>query len=232
MENWFGGLVGAAGSLFGGLLNTSSAQAINAANLQQQMYLANNSVSMRVADAKRAGINPLAALGVSSPGFVGATNTDPGAGVAAAGQDISRALMATQDKETKLDAAKEKLINLQIAQMENDVVHGQLVNSTAARQLASVGSAPGVPLPMADPRYEPEVKPAMQRFTSTGGLIVTPSRSVTESQFSALPGLSATPALVGDIGEQNAPVGGTNVTLPPYLLRALTDYSSIYGATP
>lgn len=83
-------LIGGAASIFGGLMNSSSQQAINSANLQQSMYMANNAVSMRVADARRAGINPLAALGVSTPGFVGAAPTDPGAGVGQAGTILSK----------------------------------------------------------------------------------------------------------------------------------------------
>ena len=85
----FSALIMAGGSLLGGFMNTSSAQAINSANLQQSMYMANNAVSMRVADAKRAGINPLAALGVSTPGFAAQTPTDPGQGLMQMGKAVA-----------------------------------------------------------------------------------------------------------------------------------------------
>jgi hypothetical protein len=96
-------LIGGGMSLIGGLMNTSSAQAINTQNLQQQMWLAQNAIQMKVKDANKAGINPLAALGVSSPGFTGAVPTEPGAGLMAAGKGVmSERIDPTVDVARKL----------------------------------------------------------------------------------------------------------------------------------
>lgn len=223
-------LLAGGADIAGGLLNTSSAQAINSANLAQQMFLANNSVSMRVADAKRAGINPLAALGVSSPGFVGATPTEPGSGVAAAGQDISRALMANADKASKRDALETAEIQSRIDQNDAETAY---IRSKTIRALADPGTPiSGVPLPRPNPLFTGDIKPALQRFQTSEGIVVTPSRDVTEAQFSALPGLTATPSLAARVTEQNLPQGGYDLQLPPSVGRSLQDYSSIYGATP
>jgi hypothetical protein len=229
MEGFLGGLVGAVGDVFGGLMNTSSAQAINSANLAQQMFLARNKVSLTVADAKRAGINPLSALGVSSPGFVGATPTDPGAGVAAAGQDIARALEANKDKASKLDDLSRAEMQSRID--ENDA-NTAYIRSKTIRALTDPGTGPGVPLPRSDPRFTSNILPAMQRFQTTSGVVAQPSRSYTESSFSALPGISGTPGVASDIAEQNLPAGGTSLQLPPSVARALQDYSSVYGVSP
>lgn len=224
--------MGAVGDVFGGLMNTSSAQAINSANLAQQMFLANNSVSMRVADAKRAGINPLAALGVSSPGFVGASNTDPGAGVAAAGQDIARAMEANKEKADRLDDLQRAELQSRID--ENDA-NTAYIRSKTVRALASPGTGPGVPLPRPDPRFDPVIHPALSRFQGSDGVVVGPSRDYTESSFSALPGVAATPLVAKDVAAQN--YTGSDYTdysnsVRPDISRAIRDYSNIYGATP
>lgn len=172
--NFLGGLAGGLGSIFGGLMNTSSAQSINSANLANQVMLANTAVRTRVADANKAGINPLAALGVSSPGFVGATATDPGAGVAAAGQDISRALMAMKDRAEKEDDLQKALIQAQIDR-ENASTTGQLLlNSRLARALASPGNGPGF-REVFGPRRDDVTGPATQNVAGAEGPITIPS---------------------------------------------------------
>lgn len=221
MGDFLGGLVGAVGDVFGGLMNTSSAQAINSANLAQQMFLANNSVSMRVADAKRAGINPLAALGVSSPGFVGATPTEPGSGVAAAGQDIARAISANKDRSDKLDDLQRAEIQSRID--ENDA-NTQYIRSKTVRALASPGSPPvrhdAFIGPTAPWLASERPKPALQAFQTQFGTVYTPSREVTESQFSALPGVTATPSLMNAVATANAPEGDA-IAVRPDLFRSV-----------
>lgn len=129
MGDFFGGLLGGLGSIFGGLMNTSSAQAINAANLQQSMFMANNAVAMRVADAKRSGINPLAALGVSTPGFAAQTPTDPGQGLMQAGGKMMGLAMDFDHQE------KMKAIDREKGRADIELAHRQGQRLDMATQL-------------------------------------------------------------------------------------------------
>ena len=57
-------LIGGGASIIGGLMNTSSQQSINAANLQQQIWSAEGGYLPGLrANAEKAGFNPLAVLG-------------------------------------------------------------------------------------------------------------------------------------------------------------------------
>lgn len=80
---------------------------------QQQQNLIHNQIANRVADAKRAGIHPLAALGVSpyspSPQYVGG-HTKRGPDLVRAGQDISRAVSAFQTSHQKRMQTYERMI--------------------------------------------------------------------------------------------------------------------------
>lgn len=155
-------LIGAGASLLGGLLSSSNQQdinqqnianqqAINAQNIAMQKEFAQNGIQWKVDDAKAAGLNPLAALGASTSSFsnvVGSTSqASPafGAGVAAAGQDISRALkdtMAAGDQHT-----------VRMQQLQE--THGELENQLLASQIAKNNSAGagGPPTPAAGQQW-------------------------------------------------------------------------------
>lgn len=72
----FGDVAGAVGSVVGGALglagtasSNANAAAINKFNYEAQKEFAQNSIRWRVADAKAAGLHPLAALGASSSSY-------------------------------------------------------------------------------------------------------------------------------------------------------------------
>lgn len=103
----WGALASAAGSVLGNVAGSwlsgkSNEEAANK-NAEIQRELAQNGLSWRVADARKAGINPLAALGASIPsGQPIAVGTDYGdLGLGRAGQDISRAMQAGMTKEQR-----------------------------------------------------------------------------------------------------------------------------------
>lgn len=81
----FAAAISAGGSLLGGLLGSKSNDKATAANIDAQK----NAVSWRVADAKRAGIHPLAALGVPTAGPVATASNALGEGIAGAGQAVA-----------------------------------------------------------------------------------------------------------------------------------------------
>lgn len=63
--SWWDGLGSVIGGVIGGGLNYFSQQKANEENIKAQREFAQNSISWKVEDAKRAGVHPLAALGAS-----------------------------------------------------------------------------------------------------------------------------------------------------------------------
>lgn len=101
-----------------------------------QREFAQQGLRWKVEDAKAAGVHPLAALGASthsySPVTVGGMSDptpapDIGTPLLSMGQDISRAIAASSDATTR------KMQQLQIASLEEDVVHKKLQNSQLAK---------------------------------------------------------------------------------------------------
>lgn len=129
---------------------------------EYQKMLNENGIRMRVADAKAAGLHPLAAIGAtglsSSPISVGGSpyNVDSGrssrddtgailgAGMANMGQNISRAYLAAQPPEAKVFTAFE------LARQAQQLEHGSLQNDYLKMQMArwsQQGDSPGIPGP-------------------------------------------------------------------------------------
>lgn len=122
-----------------------------------QREFATSGIRWRVQDAKAAGIHPLAALGAQtmsySPQSVGggayeaqkmpryspspASGASPAMGLAAAGQDISRAIQASRDSQQRAEAYQQTMAQLNIQNMG-------LQNLQLASQIARI-SAPGTP---------------------------------------------------------------------------------------
>lgn len=102
-------LIGGGMSLAGGLMNTSSTQAINAANIQNQMWSAQGGyLPGLVANANKAGLNPLAVLGSRGPNMAVQVGTQPGAGLQEFGRDVAR--LDPQMRELQLDERREALL--------------------------------------------------------------------------------------------------------------------------
>ena len=124
-----GGIAGAVGSIAGGalgLLGSSQANAANAAaanlSYQQQKEFAQNGIRWRVADAKAAGIHPLAALGAMPANYTPAAsvaNPPDFSFLADAGQSIGRAMDAKRTQEERVvQQAKQDILAAQ--QMESN----------------------------------------------------------------------------------------------------------------
>lgn len=120
-----------------------------------QREFANNGISWKVEDAKRAGIHPLAALGAqthsASPVGVG-VGLQPDYSQADfaknLGQDVSRAFLATQDSHTR------ELNRLQLASAELDLEGRALDNQIKASQLRKISGpqiGPSLPSPTDSP---------------------------------------------------------------------------------
>lgn len=122
-----GSLIGAGSSLLGGALGSSSADKLNKKNIKLQKKFAQQGVRWRVADAKAAGIHPLAALGLTGSSYSPAFQTDPmGDALAQAGQTIG-----TGVRENRISPVERSIIRKNNA--EADFANAQAALSLQAR---------------------------------------------------------------------------------------------------
>lgn len=151
-------LIGAGSKLIGGYMNSNAQDNANAANAaQNQLNLAyqheanTKNIQWKVADAKAAGIHPLAALGVSAAGGPTATigqtaNTSMGDAVSDAGQDISRAIRASETQQKRAQSFDNAIRALDV---ENRSLNNELLRTRIA--ITKAGTPP--PLPSFDQRW-------------------------------------------------------------------------------
>ena len=132
-----GGAIGAAGSIVGGILGNSAASQASQQNYEAQKEFAQNGIRWRVADAKAAGLHPLAALGAQTPSytpsaFVGDTSF-LGDAAQTFGQGIGRAAEA---KMTARERARERAIADQSVAltMENSRLKNEFLQTQIAAQ--------------------------------------------------------------------------------------------------
>ena len=112
-----GNIISAGANIIGGLLNRKSQkdslkaqQAMADQNIQLQKDFAQQGIRWKVEDAKAAGIHPLYALGANTHSFspvgIGTTGGGDslGSSIAAAGQDIGRAINVARTKKEREQA--------------------------------------------------------------------------------------------------------------------------------
>ncbi len=131
-----GSLISGASSLAGGFLDSSSQSSINdkilanaAKDRQLQRKFAKQGIQWRVNDAKKAGIHPLFSLGASiptySPAPISLGGSSMGAALSNAGQDVGRAVAATQtrperDLAIQRSVLENRLLELQVATLTKE----------------------------------------------------------------------------------------------------------------
>jgi len=167
----------AIGSMFGGGGSSSKrwTNHWNTVAMNMENDRLHNSVAYRVADAKRAGIHPLAAMGMSpssggSPGFnvsVGG-GRDFGAAMKEMGAGLSRAAGATQ---TNLERLQERLL---LSQVEGQEIDNAYKASEISRLQRSAQLPPPMPLPNPTEFYrnKGQAKSSVQKFSQGDGSIV------------------------------------------------------------
>lgn len=167
------------GSIAGSYLTGKSNEKAAEANASIQRELAQNGLSWRINDAKKAGINPLAALGASLPsGNPVAVGTDYGdLGLGAAGQSISRAMKSGMTKEQReMHELNKRLLEVQI--------EGQAIENrnkmTGSPPPMPINTKPDVPLSSAEFPFENKGK----------GYVIEPNRITASGQT----GIEAGPA--------------------------------------
>ncbi len=129
-----GGIVGGAANVVGGILGNNSQSSANSANLdfarqqfEYQKELHKNQLQWRVEDAKKAGLHPMAALGLQSSSFSPVSSNvqaNDYSWIGDLGQSAGYAAMKGKDKEQQRDALllAQKQANLQSEnmQLQND----------------------------------------------------------------------------------------------------------------
>jgi len=132
--------ISAASNLFAGSKQAKANERARAEDYAHQKEFAQSGIQWKVADAKRAGIHPAIALGAQpasySPIGVGDTGTQF---LAAAGQDISRAIDTTRTASSRISAFDQTVQGLTIQKMG-------LENELLASQVAKVKQQIGPPM--------------------------------------------------------------------------------------
>lgn len=150
-------IIGAGSSLFGQSQTNRQAAQNAALNVNMQQQYAAHGLEWKAKDARAAeadtGINALTLLGAPTSSFSSvAGGSDAGAGVAAAGQNIQRALLANTPQAQKMADLEAKLLEAKIANVNSDTTRTMAIASNLATTHAAAGSPAGVPLPPSDPR--------------------------------------------------------------------------------
>lgn len=167
-------LISAGSNLLGGLLGgkKDNSAKIAAQNYAMQKEFAQNGIRWKVADAKAAGIHPLAALGANTlsftPSVVGDTGGGPdwGSTVRAMGQDISRAFDATRTASERAEAElaarnRQALIDSQNARTSEALSDKYEAEASLARMQAlkiAQGQNPPMPGGLTDKSVTPLVE--------------------------------------------------------------------------
>lgn len=120
-------LIGAGSSLLGGLFSGNSQKKMAREQMQLQREFAQNGVQWKVADAKKAGIAPLAALGAQTHSYTPISYADPmGDAISNAGQNIAGAVQRGQSSPEKQFIQKTQALTLQRQELENQLLASQI----------------------------------------------------------------------------------------------------------
>lgn len=166
----FGSLISAGTKLIGGLMDQNEAEnnreaAYHAAQKQyeNQKEFAQQGIRWKVADARAAGLHPLAALGANTLSYSpvtisGGGGSSLGAAVSSMGGDIGRAINSTRTAPERLEAAALTKLQLEGLQLDNDIKR-----ATVASAHQRMAQAANPPIPVDGPFAVPEEKKADER---------------------------------------------------------------------
>lgn len=184
-------IISGASNIIGGLLGSRD----RAKDLKFQKAAATQGVQWKVADAKKAGIHPLYALGAQTfnPTPVSTGSADLGSGIAAAGQDLARGITAASDSNQRTNAytAASQTLALKRADLENQLL---------ASQIAKINQ-PGTP-------PAPQSLSSRYLIDGQGSLPMGIVQTSPMSRAAAAPeNLAVEPAAITDVGYARTPAG-------------------------
>ena len=206
VEMWgsiIGAGISAASSLLGGAMTASASKSAAREQVKLQREFAQNGIRWKVADAKAAGIHPLAALGSQTASYqpVQVGDTSLGSGLSEMGQNIGRAVDATLTRREREEQ-----------QRKADLIQGmQLANQEAEIKARLASTASQIKLNDAHARYYETMasiagQPRNPPFPAGGSataLQETPKRVLDVSQ----PGIDV------DVGNQDQFIENSDGTL-------------------
>lgn len=135
----WGGIASAVGSVVGGVLglqgqkqSAANAEKLNQLNYEHQKEFAQHGIRWKVADAKAAGLHPLAALGASTAQYTPATaigDSPDWSFLADAGQSIGRAVDAKRTQQERVEQQQKQdaafALKVENQKAENDLIRAQ-----------------------------------------------------------------------------------------------------------
>ena len=162
-----GGIASGIGSIVGAGMSGANAAAINQANYEHQKEFAQNGIRWKVADAKAAGLHPLAALGAQTPGYTPSAvvgDSPDFSFLRDIGQDVGRAIDA---KSTAAERAANKAkidqgtdLELEGKSLDNEykraLIRGETQDQALRLANASVRASWSQQLPPAMPSIAPD----------------------------------------------------------------------------
>ena len=139
-----GALIGAASSIVGSLLASKSRKKASAREYARQKEFAQNSLSWKAQDAEKAGISKLYALGANTTAYAPQSVGGSDHGISQAGQDIGRAIEATQSSPQRERKMAHQLAQTQLAglELDNDLKRAKLASAT--RLATQPGTPPAI----------------------------------------------------------------------------------------
>lgn len=127
-----GGIAGGVAGLISGGQSSASAERLNQLNYMHQKEFAQNGIRWKVADAKAAGLHPLAALGASTAQYTPATaigDSPDWSFLADAGQSIGRAVDAKRTQQERVEQQQKQdaafALKAENQKAENDLIRAQ-----------------------------------------------------------------------------------------------------------
>ena len=132
-----GSIISGIGSVIGGIFGQNSQEDQIQAQIDAQKQFAQNGIQWRVEDATKAGIHPLYALGANTTSFspIGVGGNPLGEGIAAASQDIGRAISSKATSVERAYNAKIMQLQLQRGELENAILASQLARQNNPTQM-------------------------------------------------------------------------------------------------
>lgn len=152
-----GNIISAGASILGGILGSKEADKAREAQAQHlaqqaalQKEFAQHGIKWRVEDAKRAGIHPIYALGSSGATYTPssaafAADTSLPSALAAAGQDIGRAVNATRTQTERVSAFTQAAqgLALEKGKLENEALRLEIASKAGRLRQEAAPAFPG-----------------------------------------------------------------------------------------
>lgn len=142
-----GEILGAVGSIAGGILGNKSAEKAAKRNEAVQREFAQNSLQWKSADAEKAGISKVFAMGAPTQSFTPSSVGGNFDFLGSAGQNIGRAISANQTPAGQAGAIPRaaQAVQLEGLQLDNEFKRAQIASLN--KNLLQAGQPPGVPDP-------------------------------------------------------------------------------------